>query len=159
MDPQRRSFADPIDRSGTRWGCSSVGRASDRHTADQVPLPGAAREFSTGANFQCRLSCGVRTPPCACINICVHVKDPVVHGEVCWIMETLNHPACTVGRVARPCHNWLSLGKATRISHGKNFIGTMQLQKAKKSKVKKYKYTNVVVADSTELKKYFTGHC
>ena len=64
----------------------------------QVRFPGAAREFSPKVNFQCRLSYGVRTPPCAiaCIYIRAHVKDPIVHVRVRWIMETLKHPACTV---------------------------------------------------------------
>ena len=55
--------------------------------------------------FQRRLSSGVHTPPCAiaCINICAHVKDPIVHFRVWWIMETLKHPACTVGLVAQLC--------------------------------------------------------
>ena len=36
----------------------------------QVRFPSAARDSSAKANFQCRLSYGVRTPPCAiaCIN-------------------------------------------------------------------------------------------
>ena len=36
----------------------------------QVRFPSAARDFSPKVNFQCRLSYGVRTPPCAiaCIN-------------------------------------------------------------------------------------------
>ena len=44
------------------------------------------------------LTC-VRTAPCAiaCINICTHVKDLVVHARVRWITETLKQPACTVG--------------------------------------------------------------
>ena len=47
----------------------------------QVRFPGAARDFLPRVNFQCRLSYGVRTPPCAiaCINICAHDKHPVVH--------------------------------------------------------------------------------
>ena len=50
----------------------------------QVRVPGAARDFSPRVNFQCRLSYGVRTPPgaIACVYICVHVKDPVVHVGV-----------------------------------------------------------------------------
>ena len=111
-------------------GYSSVGRASNRHgPLTQVRFPGAARDFSPRVNFQSRLSYGVRTPSCAiaCINICVHVKDPVVHVRVRWIMETLKHPACTVGWVARLCRSWLSPGKATRISHGRNSTGTIQL--------------------------------
>ena len=46
-------------------------------------------------------------------------------------MEMFKLPACTVGWVAQLCRSWLSLGKATWISHGRNFIGTIQLQNAK----------------------------
>ena len=69
----------------------------------QVRIPGAARDFFPRVSFQCRLSYGVRTPPCAraCINICAHVRDLVVHVRVWWIMETVKHPACTVRSVAR----------------------------------------------------------
>ena len=111
------------------WGCSSVGRASDRCTADAGSIPlGAERYFSPRVNFQCGLSYGVRTPPCAvaCINICAQVKDPVVHIRVRWFMETLEHPACTLGWVARLCRSWLCPGKATLFSHGRNPIGTIQ---------------------------------
>ena len=95
----------------------------------QIRFPVAARDFSPRVNFQCRLSFGVRTPPCtiACIYICTHVKDPVVHIRVRWIMETLKHTACTVGWVARLCRSWLSPEKATRISNRRNPIGTVQL--------------------------------
>ena len=51
-------------------------------------------------------------------------------------METLKHPACTVGWViwvARLCRSCLSPGKATRISHGRNPNGTIQLLKIKKN--------------------------
>ena len=90
----------------------------------QVRFPGAARDFSPRVYFQCRLSHGVRTPPCAtaCIYICTHVKDPVVHIRVRWIMETLKHTACTVGWVARLCRSWLSPGKSNP-----NPNGTIQL--------------------------------
>ena len=67
-------------------------RASDRHAAEkgsQSPL-----------SVQTLLRVSVQ-PPCAiaCINICVHIKDLVAHVRVRWIMETLKHPACTVGWV------------------------------------------------------------
>ena len=67
-------------------------------------------------------------PPCAIAYICIyaHVKDPVVHVRVLWIMETLKHPAYTVGWVARLCRSWLSSGRATRISHGRNPMVTIQ---------------------------------
>ena len=95
----------------------------------QVRFPGAARDFSPRVNFQCRLSYGVRAPPCAiaCIYSCAHVKDPIVHVRVGWIIETLKHPVCSLGRVARLCRSWPSPGKAIRISHWRNPIGTIQL--------------------------------
>ena len=40
------------DVSGFGWGCSSVGRASDRHAADAGSIPGAERDFSPRVNFQ-----------------------------------------------------------------------------------------------------------
>ena len=103
----------------------------------QVRIPRAVRDFFPRVNFQCRLSYGVRTPPCAiaCINICTNVKDPVVHCQVRWIIgntHTQKKPARTVGWVARLCRSWLSPGIATRISHGRNPIGTIQLLKKKK---------------------------
>ena len=69
----------------------------------QVRFPGAARDFSPRVNFQCRFSYGVCTPPCAIAYIytCAHVKDPVVHVRLRWIMETGKHPAYTVGWVAQ----------------------------------------------------------
>ena len=45
------------------------------------------------------------------VRICAYVKDHVVHVRVRWIMQTLKHPACTVGWVAPLCCSWLSLGK------------------------------------------------
>ena len=56
----------------------------------QVRFPGGTRDFSSTVNIQCRFSRYVRTPPraIACINICAHVKDPVDHVRVRWIMET-----------------------------------------------------------------------
>ena len=57
-------------------------------------------------------------PGCAIayINICVHVKDPVVYVRVRWIMDALKKIlACNVGWEVRLCRSWLSPGKATRI--------------------------------------------
>ena len=104
----------------------------------QVRFPGAVKDFSLRVNLQCRLSYCVRTPPhaIACIHICAHVKDPVVHVRVRWIMETLKYPACTLVWAARLCRSWLSPEKATRIPHGRNSTGTIQLQKVTKKKKK-----------------------
>ena len=91
----------------------------------QVQFPGAAREFFSRVNFQCRLSDVVRALSCAiaCINICADSKDPVVHVRVRWIMETLKHAARTVGWVARLRRRWLSPWKSTLIFHGRNPVG------------------------------------
>ena len=69
----------------------------------QVRFPSAARDSSPRVNFHGRLSYGVCTLPCAiaCIYISAHVNEAVVHVRVRWIMETLKHPACTVGLVAQ----------------------------------------------------------
>ena len=60
----------------------------------QVRFPGAARGFLPRVIFQCRLSLRVHTPPCAipCITTYVHIKDPVVHVRVRWIMGTQTYP-------------------------------------------------------------------
>ena len=110
-------------------------------TPTKVRFLGATRDFSPRVNFQSRLFYGVRTPPCAiaCIYICGHVKDPVVHVRVRWIMETLKHPACTLGWVARLCRSWLSPGKATLISHGSNPIGKITVVKQCKREACKWK--------------------
>ena len=77
----------------------------------QVWFPAAARDLSPGVSFQCTLSYGVCTPPCAvaCINICVRVKDPVVHVRIRWITETLKH----IGWVGRLCLGEIPLGQYT----------------------------------------------
>ena len=99
----------------------------------QVRFPGAATDFfspKSQLSVQTLLRCPY-TPrmQIACINICAHVKDPVVHVRVRWNMETLKHPAYTVGWVARLSRSWFSPrgSKATRISHVRNPVGTVQL--------------------------------
>ena len=104
------------------WGGDVAQLGERRNGTSLTSIPRCSKGFfPPRVNFQCRLSYGVRTPPCkiACIYICAHVKDPVVYVRVRQIMRTLKHPACTVGWVARPCRRWLSPGKATQISHGK----------------------------------------
>ena len=114
-----------------KWGADKAHLAEHRTGTPQrqVRFPVTARDLSPSVNFLCRLSYGVRTPPCvtACINIFAHVKDPVVRARVRLIMETLKDPACTVVCVARICRRRVSPEKATRISHGRNPNGTMQL--------------------------------
>ena len=103
----------------------------------QVRFPVAARDFSPRVNFQCRLSYGVRTPLCAIayIYVCMHVKDPVVHVRVRWIKETLKHPACTVGWVARPCRSRLSPGRQPEFTLGKSHRDNTVVKKKKASRL------------------------
>ena len=89
------------------WGCSSVGRASGWHAADAGLIPQCGKGFFSQGQLSVKalLTCA-HTPPCAiaCIYICAHVKDPVVHVRVWWIMETLKHPACTIHGVKVPLY-------------------------------------------------------
>ena len=89
-----------------------------RHAADagSIPRCGKVPPPPHRINFQYKLSDSVRTLSfaIACIYICAHVKDPVVHVKVRWITETLKHPVCTVGWIARLCRSWLYPDKATR---------------------------------------------
>ena len=117
--------------SPTRWNATKCGPLGGdvAQLVEHWTFPGVTRDFSPRVNFHCRLSYGVRTPLCAvaCIYICAHVKDLIVYVRVWWIMETLKHPACTVGWVALLCRSWLSPGKATQISFGRHSIGTIHL--------------------------------
>ena len=78
----------------------------------QVHFPDMAKDFSCRVNFQSKVSHGVHIQSCAiaCTDICVHVEDSLVPVRVQWIMETPEHPACTVVRL---CYSWLSPGTAT----------------------------------------------
>ena len=83
------------------WSFSSPkGTARTGMRPMHVGFPGGASDFSPESTFGA-LSCGFLAPPCAiaCIYIWAHVKDPVSHVRVRWNMETLKHPACTVGMV------------------------------------------------------------
>ena len=56
--------------------------------------------FSPRVSFQCRLSYSVHTPLCAIsnINVCAHMKDPILLVRVGGLWK---HTACIEGRVAR----------------------------------------------------------
>ena len=89
------------------WGRSSVGTASDHHATDAGSIPQCGKDFSPRVNIQCRLSYSVRTASYPHVRshllTFVHVKDSIVCVRVQWIMETLKHPARTIGWVV-----WLS---------------------------------------------------
>ena len=91
----------------------------------QVQLPCAARDLSPRVNFQCRLSHGVHTYPCAvtCINVCSDIKDPVVHVRVQWITETFQTPSMH-HRLGRTTLSQLAFSReAIQISHGEIPVG------------------------------------
>ena len=137
------------------WGgdAAQLVRASDRHVANAGSIPRCGK----GLLSQCQLSvqtllrCPHTPYAIACINICAHVKDPVVHVRFRWIMETLKHQACTVGWVARSCRSWLSPGKATRISRGKIQLGQYSCKKKKcAGGIAKSQQCGVRIAESQE---------
>ena len=100
-------------------------RASDRHTADAGSIPRCGKGFFARSPLSVQTLLRVSLHPCAitCIDICAHVKDPVVHVKVRWIMETLKHPARTVGWVARLCRSWLSRGRQPEFPMGEIPVG------------------------------------
>ena len=101
----------------------------------QVRFPGAARDFSPKVNFPCRLSYGVRTPPCTIARI---TSVPTL--KIPWSMSEFDG----YGNTKTPSMR-RRLGSATLSQlafagesypnfHGRNPNGTIQLQKKKKKK-------------------------
>ena len=80
----------------TGIGDSGVGTASDW----KATSPRCREDFSPKVSFQCRLSYGVREPPCAlvCINICAHVTN-AKHWQPHHCLDT---GCCSVTQVRRP---------------------------------------------------------
>ena len=73
------------------WDVAQLVRASDRHAADAGSIPRCGKGFFSQSQLSVQTLLRVSVhPQCAiaCINICAHVKDPVVHVRVRWIMET-----------------------------------------------------------------------
>ena len=128
-----RPYEGPGDGRGGSVGRASDSRSTDRSLQESSSVSGAheqiVRVFSSKKCCACADSLSVSVPnprvyTHAYERSRTHVKDPVVHVKVRWIMETRKSPACTLMSycwVARLCCIWLSLGKATRISHGRNF--------------------------------------
>ena len=94
----------------------------------QVRLPGMARDFPPRVNFQCRLSYGVRTP-LVCNRMHLFLCAGSRSRSPCQSLVDYGNTETTSMhcRLGRFCHSWLSLGKATRISHSRNPTGTIQL--------------------------------
>ena len=98
--PDHYQLCHRLRRPPKGWGCSAVGRASDRHAAEAGSIPRCGKGFFSPSQLSVQTLTVSVHPPCAvaCIYVCAHVKDPVVHVRARWITETLKHPACTVGR-------------------------------------------------------------
>ena len=76
---------------GDWWGCSSIGRASDRHVAEAGSISWCGEDFFSRTQLSVQTLLLVRTPLCAitCINICAQGKGPaVVHVGVWWILSS-----------------------------------------------------------------------
>ena len=108
-----------------------------------------ARELSPTVTFQCRLSYSVHAPSCERMheNLCAHLRS---HSSCQTWMEYGNSKT-----LSTPCrlivsHSWLSLGKATWISHGRNPNWTIMLFKKKKKRF------NRAFSDKGESKLDFT---
>ena len=111
-------------------GCSSVGRVSDRHTADTSSIPSVRQGIflPESAFGEGSLKVSVQSHATARINICAHVTDPVVHVD-----HGSTQTPSTRGRLGSATLSQLAFpGKATRISHGENPIGTIKLEKVEK---------------------------
>ena len=114
-------------------GYNSVGRQTDRHAADKGSTSRCGKGVFLESPFNADSLTMFVHPPCAsaCINMCAHVNNPVVHVRVRWIMAALKHQVCVLDWVARLSRSWISSGIATRLSYGKNPCGTIQLLKRK----------------------------
>ena len=86
----------------------------------QVRLPGEAREFSPRVNFQCRLSYGVPTAPSAVERSCSPCQSSVDYGNTKTLSVHRRLGSATLSQPAFP-------EETTRISHGRNSTGTIQL--------------------------------
>ena len=125
---QSHHFTTVLWRS-CNWGCSLVGTASGWHAADAGLIPRGGKGFFLPESAFSADSLTVFVNP----HVQSHAFISVVNVRIWCIMETLKHPACTIGWVAQLCCSWLSPEMATRISHGRNPIGTIQLLKVKVS--------------------------
>ena len=96
----------------------------------QVRFPGTWPDFLPTISFQCGLSCGVRTPSCAiaCFIICAHVKDPIVHVRVRWIMTTHAHTQHVPSRQNNQLNDCCHSPERRRRSRRKALSGTSHFQ-------------------------------
>ena len=91
------------------WGVVQLVEHRTGTPLTQVRLPITARDFShSHLSVQTLLRCPY-TPVCNRMHLYLCAR-PLVHVRVRWIMETLKHPACTVGWEARLSRSWLSPG-------------------------------------------------
>ena len=81
------------------WGCSSVGRASDRHTTDAGSISRCDEGFFSRSQLWVQTLLLEFVHPRVQLHALTsaHVKDPVVLVRVPWIRATLKHLACTGG--------------------------------------------------------------
>ena len=130
------SISPPFPSSSCGWWSQTRQHGGDvaqlvEHRAStpptQVRFPGAARDFLSRVNFQCRLSHDAHAP---CVQS--QALTSVRTLKIPWSMSGFGRlrntktPSRHLDWVARLYRSWLSPGKATRISNGRNPIGTIQ---------------------------------
>ena len=112
------------------WGCSivwqSVGTARCWLRFDSPVRQGIFLPVSTFSAESLTVSVHPRVQSHAlkCVRT---LKDLLVYVRVRWIMETLKHPACTVGWVARLCRSWLSPGGGEGGTQHEFLVGEIQM--------------------------------
>ena len=81
------------------WGCSSVGRASDRHAADAESIPRCGKGFFSQSQLSVKTLLRCPRVQSQVLTSVRTLKIPLSMSRVRWTMTELNQPACTVGRV------------------------------------------------------------
>ena len=89
--------------------CSSVGRASDRHASVAGSIPWCGKGFFSQSPLSVQtltVSMHPYVQPHTLTSVLMFkIRQSM---SVWWIMETLEHPACTIGLVVRLCRSQLS---------------------------------------------------
>ena len=95
--PPRQEKEQNDEHEKTMRGCSSVGRASDRHAAGAGSILRCGKGFFSQSqlSMQTLLQCPSIQPQCtfACSIICAHVEDPK-HWQPYLCLETRKY--CTI---------------------------------------------------------------
>ena len=113
------------------WDVAQLVTASDRHATDVGSIPRCGKGFFSKSQLSVQTLLRVSVDPRVQSHTLTSERTLKTLKSMSESMESLKHQACTVGWVT------LSPGKATRNSHRRNPICTIQLQKVYKKKKSK----------------------